>query len=361
MRLAFKQSIVARQPNDLTVAWAQRVARQHDDDIVVFAVIINTVDVGTTTRISLTVQHNKPEKLAQHWFVKLPSLAWQARLITALPRLLHTEVRFYNELAPSLSVRLPPFLAAQSQLGQGATLVLADVRSFGAIPGKPQDELSFTDARSVIKQLAHFHARFWHTKSRQHEHKWLAGPIRRLEDSLGTALAVPLMKRGLRLAGHLVPQAAHAPAMRYAKNRRAAMRFLSQGPQTLVHHDCHPGNLFWSHAKPGLLDWQLVRFGEGISDVAYFLATALTPENRRLHEAQLLAIYAQTLLEHGITDIDLSQLFSRYRAHLIYPFEAMIVTLAIGGMMDLESNQVLISRTAAAVIDLEAFSALPIS
>jgi len=49
----------------------------------------------------------------------------------------------------------------------------------------------------------------------------------------------------------------------------------------------------------------------------------------------------------------------RYRTHLIYPFEAMIVTLAIGGMMNLENNLELIRRTAAAIEDLESFAAMP--
>ena len=112
------------------------------------------------------------------------------------------------------------------------------------------------------------------------------------------------------------------------------MRFLTKAPQTLVHHDCHAGNLFWNQSQPGLLDWQLVRFGEGISDIAYFLSTALNPETRRLHEASLIALYAQSLEENGVTGIDVNMLLQRYRAHLIYPFEAMIVTLAVGGMMN---------------------------
>jgi len=62
---------------------------------------------------------------------------------------------------------------------------------------------------------------------------------------------------------------------------------------------------------------------------------------------------------NGIAGIDVKMLLQRYRAHLIYPFEAMIVTLAIGGMMNLESNHELIRRTAAAVEDLDAFAALP--
>jgi hypothetical protein len=118
--------------------------------------------------------------------------------------------------------------------------------------------------------------------------------------------------------------------------------------------------LFWNQSRPGLLDWQLVRFGEGISDVAYFLSTALKPETRRLHENNLLTIYKQDLINNGIAYSDTVNMQQRYRAHLIYPFEAMIVTLAIGGMMNLEHNYELLSRTVAAIEDHDVFSAIPI-
>ena len=171
-------------------------------------------------------------------------------------------------------------------------------------------------------------------------------------------MAVPLMKRGLHKAGNLVPLKLHAQAIHYARYRRQAMCFLAKAPQTLIHHDCHPGNLFWNQSKPGLLDWQLVRFGEGISDVAYFLATSLSTENRRLHEAELITLYTQCLIDKGVVDVNTNLLMQRYRAHLIYPFEAMLVTLAIGGMMNVESNHELIRRAVAAVDDLDVFGAI---
>ena len=127
------QNILVRQPSDLTIDWAQRVVNKHHSHIVVSNVEVVSVDIGTTTRIRVNVEHNDPTILPGQWFVKLPSMAWQARLITALPRLLHTEVRFYNEVARSVSVTVPRFLAAQSQFGRGATLVLTDLTEFGAI------------------------------------------------------------------------------------------------------------------------------------------------------------------------------------------------------------------------------------
>lgn len=347
------------QPSELTLVWAQGIVNQHDANTVVTKVEVVSVDVGTTTRIRLAIDYKGFSALPRRWFVKLPSLAWRAWFITALPQLLATEIRFYQELAKSVPIALPVCLAAQSRWGVGGILVLADLEENGALPGKAHDSLTIGQAALVIDGLARFHARFWQNESTAH-YRWLAGRVRQVEDHLGAVLAVPLMKQGLRRAGAWVPKNLHKRGLHYAKNRRRAMRFLSARPQTLVHHDCHPGNLFWQHNHAGFLDWQLVRLGEGASDVAYFLATALTPEQRRLHETTLLERYVAQLASYGVTGMDGPQLTERYRAHLVYAFEAMVVTLAVGDMMATESNLELIRRTAAAVDDWDAFAALPI-
>ncbi|MGZ8136001.1 MAG: phosphotransferase [Methylococcaceae bacterium] len=355
-----KQTILVRQPGDLTVAWAQKIVNRHDADAIVANVDVVSVDIGTTTRVRITIEHDGPDTLPRRWFVKLPSLSWRARMITALPQLLTNEVRFYQEIVPSIPLVVPNYLAAQSRFGRGSTLVLADVEEVGAVAGYAADSLTLEQATLVIEQLACFHASFWNKVNAESAYRWLAGSVRRMEDHLGTALAVPLMKQGLRRAGALIPESLHKPALHYARHRRKAMRFLAQIPQTLIHHDCHPGNLFWHKSQAGFLDWQLIRIGEGVSDVAYFLATALDPEIRRLHEKNLLSQYKQTLAAHGVVDIDSDHLMERYRAHLVYPFEAMVVTLGVGGMMNQRSNLELIRRAAVAVDDLDAFSALPI-
>jgi hypothetical protein len=91
------------------------------------------------------------------------------------------------------------------------------------------------------------------------------------------------------------------------------------------------------------------------------LATSLNPDLRRQHEVELIQLYAQCLKDYGIEQIHFDALFDRYRAHLIYPFEAMLVTLSIGGMMDIDCNLELIRRTTAAVADLDAFATVPLS
>jgi aminoglycoside phosphotransferase (APT) family kinase protein len=358
LRKPLTQGILARQPRDLTVVWAQRIVAHHVAGTTVLGIAVLSVESGTTTRVRLAVDHNGPETLPRRWFVKLPSQSWRARAITTLPRLLQREVRFYQEVAPAVPVPVPTVLAAQRLFGRGTTLVLADVTAEGARPGTPGEALTAAQATMVVDQLARLHGCFWNHASLDQAYRWLAGAARRWEDVLGTALAVPLMQRGLRHAGDAIPATLHTPAMGYARQRRHAMRVLAAGPRTLIHHDCHPGNLFWTHTFPGLLDWQLVRIGEGIGDVAYFLATALDPATRRQHETPLLARYQQGLAAQGVTGLDTTTLLHRYRAHLTYAFEAMVVTLAVGGMMERASNLELIRRAATAVEDHNAFMAI---
>jgi hypothetical protein len=86
---------------------------------------------------------------------------------------------------------------------------------------------------------------------------------------------------------------------------------------------------------------------------------AVKPEIRRLHEGNLLTLYKNELINNGVPSSEVIDMQQRYRAHLIYPFEAMIVTLAVGGMMNLEHNRELLRRTIVAIEDHDVFSAIP--
>jgi hypothetical protein len=356
MTRKIKTSVIAKKPKHLALPWAQRVVVNAAKPIeTVKRLELISVDVGTTTRVRLAVDHEIPG-LPKHWFVKLPSLSLRAKVITALPRLLPTEVRFYNELAEHVPLNKPKVLAARSRFGLGSTLVLADVNEAGGVPGKAGEGLTAQQAWAVVEHLAKFHIAMADKAQRDQSLRWLAGPVRRLEDMLGTALAVPLMKRGLRLAGDAVDWSLHAGALSYARHRKQIMRVMSNKHSTLVHHDCHPGNLFWQDGQPGFLDWQMVRIGEGISDISYFLATALEPELRRHIEMDLLNRYHDLVKDTLPSEASFEYLLNRYRMHLAYPFEAMVVTLAVGGLMETNSNLEMIRRSAQAVLDHNTFS-----
>ena len=352
------KSIVIHRPNELSVQWAQRIVRRFARNAQVFGVKLRSVDVGTSTRLRVEVDHNALDTLPTRWFIKTPSLAFKPRLITALPRFLYKEVCFYRSLSPNIPLQMPHILAAESRFGRGSTLVMSDLAENDFRPGQAADALTASQASRVISHLAQLHAHFWKKPELLTGHRWLNGFSNQMENHMGTVVAHPFMKRALKLSGNLVNDRLQHSALVYAANRRSSKKLLDSDAKTLVHYDCHPGNIFWADHEPGFLDWQLVRIGEGIGDVAYFLATALEPEVRRMCENRLIEQYFTELESAGVVSLDERKLFRRYQMHLVYPFEAMLITLAIGGMMDRDSNLTLIKRVTAAVEDHDSFTRL---
>jgi Phosphotransferase enzyme family len=342
-------------PKHINRDWAEQVLAQHNAQAEVRSVALRCVDIGTTTRVNLAVDHDADELPAQ-WFIKLPSLSLRSRLITALPRFLHKEICFYQRLAAHVPVRVPRVIAGSSRFGAGSTLVMADLSEQGIRPGLAGEAVNLAQAERVVEQLAALHAYFWDGHALLQQNAWLSDWSHQAEVAMGSLLAVPLMRRGLHLGAQYIDAALIQSALHYAAHRRQAKRFLAQAAPTLVHYDCHPGNLFWDNGQPGFLDWQLTRLGEGVGDVAYFLANALETPLRRQHERALLLRYVDALAQQGVKGLNADQVFNRYRAHLVYPFEAMVVTLAIGGMMHEPSNIEMIRRSAAAVTDNDSFA-----
>ncbi|MFW6323579.1 MAG: hypothetical protein ACOC0U_00815, partial [Desulfovibrionales bacterium] len=126
-----QREILVRKPADLTLRWAQKILGHHFPDASATKIRILSVNLGTTTRVRLAVEHDAPGTFPRKWFVKMPSALFKPRLITALPRLLETEVRFYSQAKASLPVDHPFLLAAGKRFGRGTTLVLGDVSETG--------------------------------------------------------------------------------------------------------------------------------------------------------------------------------------------------------------------------------------
>ena len=71
---------------------------------------------------------------------------------------------------------------------------------------------------------------------------------------------------------------------------------LTTSPQTLLHGDPHIGNTYvLPDDDVGFLDWQMVRRGNWSLDLGYFLQGALTIEDRRRSERELLDEYRAAL------------------------------------------------------------------
>ncbi len=135
---------------------------------------------------------------------------------------------------------------------------------------------------------------------------------------------------------------------------------LTRSAQTLLHGDPHIGNTYvLPNDEVGFLDWQMARRGNWSLDLGYFLQGALTIEDRRHGERDLLAEY------RGALDLPADELPSadevwlRYRASVAHGLAIWMATLSGGdAWQGADICLALAQRYGAAFVDLETRTAL---
>jgi aminoglycoside/choline kinase family phosphotransferase len=141
-------------------------------------------------------------------------------------------------------------------------------------------------------------------------------------------------------------------------------RFEGQ-PLTIMHADWRLDNFFFGAGNSGydfaVIDWQICNRGWGAYDVAYFIATNLEPEVRRVHGDTLLRAYHDALAAGGVRDYAFETLQSDFRLSV-----ALVLGNYIGNLTSLDvTNErgvalfdLMLGRVAQAVVDVDALSAI---
>ena len=129
---------------------------------------------------------------------------------------------------------------------------------------------------------------------------------------------------------------------------------LTTSPQTLLHGDPHIGNTYLlPSGEVGFLDWQVARRGNWSLDLGYFLQGALTVEDRRRSERDLLAEYRDSL---GLPADELpstEEIWLRYRASVAHGLTLWLVTASAGEWQRTDVSVALAQRYSFAYADLE--------
>jgi aminoglycoside/choline kinase family phosphotransferase len=246
------------------------------------------------------------------------------------------EVRFYEEIAPRLGVRVPGCLAADLDGETGEfVLLLEDLTDVSA--GDQLTGASLEQARVAVDQLASFHALWWDSP----------------ELAPGGRLSwVPTLDSALNLAGCPVIRGCWEPFVaRYGdrigpegvalggwvqEHCEEIYRRAADGPVTVVHNDFRMDNLLFDPLDPSrpegfaVVDWQLMVATSGISDVEYFLTASLPIAMRRATESELFERYIGRLAALGV-NVDRDALWARYRLSTLCYLPYAIV---MGGGMD---------------------------
>lgn len=323
-----------RAPGDIDAAWLTAVLAQGGVNAVVksfTAKAVGTGQIGDSVRFVLEYEGAPPPGAPQSVVGKFPAEGQESRATgVALGNYLR-EVRFYQQLAPKALIATPRcWFTDFDEATHDFVLIMEDLA-----PAEQGDQLrgcSVDQARLVVREAAKLHASHWNDDGLD-ELSWVSG-----SKAAPPSMATPELVTGLwqafkgRYAARLKPWAAEVGDWLVTQSDYAEQRV---GPRCLTHNDFRPDNMMFASDKGGhpitVLDWQSFAYGVGATDVAYFLAGALTPEVRREAEPELLRLYLDTLTEHGVTGYDMADLKQDYGrgAYLLFLtafFASMVVT-----------------------------------
>ena len=323
-----------RAPGAIDAAWLTAVLQAGGVDAVVrdfTARPIGTGQIGDSFRFGLTYDRGGDDAPAS-LVGKFPAAGEESRQTGVALGNYVREVRFYQQLAPTALVSTPRcYFTDVDDATSDFVLMMEDLA-----PAEPGDQLAgvtLDQARGVVRQAARLHASHWNDEAIQ-DLPWVSG-TRASSPYSATNEMIAELWQGFkdRYGPRLKPE--WVTAGDWLSTRFAEMGQPGDDPRCLTHCDFRPDNMMFASARGGrpvtVLDWQSVSYGVGATDVAYFLAGALTPEVRRAHEAALLTLYLDTLTELGVRGYGMDDLKRRYArgGYLLFStafFAAMIVT-----------------------------------
>ena len=206
------------------------------------------------------------------------------------------EIYFNHYFGDSASDLIPKVFVAKLGLVTGNLCLITELMD-DCIEFKEAEYENFTpyDLDMVLKGLATFHARYWK------------------EGSARTKKIFPIDDNTLLLFDSIVASSWSQAARKILFQSWHTMNEV----QTILHGDARIGNMMFpkdeNHGRFVLIDWQAVRKGKAVYDMAYFLMLSLTSENRKLVEQSSIETYHNYLVANGVSDYTKDEMLEDYK------------------------------------------------
>ena len=304
--------------DEITAEWLTATLASRYPGTVVTAVQHGAIIHGTATKLRLMLEYN--EDGHRHG---LPPTMWfkgglEAHSLTDDMLIVYAgEAAFFYEVAPGLELDLPKaIVAAIDPQTNRSFLLLDDLLARNASFGSALTPASISEAAVLVDELAKLYATHWLSPWLK-QMPWLAGGGSFLQ-SCEVLLTREMWERCMPL-----PRGAFVSASfpDFETLRNPVLHVLRSDvarANCFVHGDSHVGNTFNTpDGKAGSLDWQSTWYGFWAHDFTYFLITALSIEDRRHAERDLLALYLAILKERGAV-LDPDEAWLEHRRHAIY-------------------------------------------
>ncbi len=320
------------QPEEMDPAWfTERLAENGFSDAAVSRVNrqqIGTGQIGTCFRFDLAFT-NRDADAPRSFVGKFPSDDPVSRATGVQLRNYFREVQFYRHLASRLTISIPnQYYDAIDGEGPEFVLLLEDMA-----PAEQGDQLggcSVAVARAAVLELVGLQAPSWCDESLK-GYDWLY--VAPEENEAGTAALYQQLVPGfLERFGERLEEDERAIIARVADSPECPLFAPVAMPFCLEHVDYRLDNMLidgrQSPPKVTVVDWQSLRLGPPMNDVAYFLGAGLLPEVRREAEEGIVRDYHAALTSAGV-DFDWEQCWSGYRKGAFCGFGVTVIASMI--------------------------------
>ena len=320
--------------------------------------------LGELTRLTLTYDRETPSA-PRSIISKLPTQDEAVRGLAQLVNVYEREVRFYEEIAEETPIRTAKRYFSHADVATGDYVLLLE----DLAPGRVGDQIatcSIDEAKTALRALAGLHAKWWDSP-RLGDFPWMPGT----DDPALIGLLSMLYQQSWPAFVERYGERSSAEILKageqFGKSLPALVSELNTKPLTITHADYRLDNMFFDleDGSPfAVLDWQLAQRGPALGDVTYFLAGNLTTEVRRKHQDDLVRVYYEALVEHGVEGYDYETCAEDYRRGALPLFIFLVTSQESLKIEDYNKRaqelfQTMFDRYSAAIMDLNAAEFLP--
>lgn len=345
--------------DDVTPEWLHARLAGHFPDVVVDSMSFGDRTDGTATRLQLHVRYAPGRDYG------LPNQFYLKALLGPPPAditsLYACEVEFFRTMYPDLTIETPRLFGCDFDPDSGHFyLLMEDITARDARFGWATRPCSVAETAAVLESAAELHAKYWQSPRLGREFSWLETPLKgRTADFFRTDCPA-IMLREYEISPYKA--AIFDPSDYYTPERLWKALWTLQeineaDVPTVLHGDIHVGNTYFlPSGAGGILDWQMMRIGCWAHDVTYMIVTALTPEDRRAHEEELIRGYMDALQRRGISPPDWEQAWERHRQNVVWGILMWLATPT--PLYDVPRLEAYLQRHRAAAEDLDSLAAL---
>ena len=340
--------------DEITPAWMTDAIGHQHPDAVVSEVQVVLRDDGTNRRARLGLSYaagTGPSTV----FAKAVDPA-HAELVALTSGLYHEPRLFSSGVVLPLD-HPTVYAAIIDEERSDFLMIMEDVVARGADPRDSTRPLTIDQAASGVRSLAQLHSEFWGARTTGNPALGWLEPFVAFEGLQYAPLEIARERMG-----DSVP--AEIPAMTgtelFVDLWARYIGTLTEAPQTLLHGDAHIGNTYvLPDDTVGFLDWQMARRGNFSLDLGYFLQGALTIEDRRKGERDLIDEYRNALTLPADEKPSADDVWLRYRASVAHGLAIWVATLSGGdAWQGADICLALAQRYAEAFVDLDTRAAL---